>query len=600
MIIWKKRLNSYGVSDPIIIFLLAVSVVSAIAEVVSMGMFLPLFELINQNNVENLQNSNSDISQYIYGFMSYIGLELTIEILLFLSFILFLFSKVLLYVTTYIQSYYRGLIIKNMKDKLLNNYLRVESSYYDTVGIGDFSNSSSIELPSAVSGVMLPIKLVITLVSGIGSITLLFAMSPQLTLASVCVVWIGMILPVRWVKATTKVGRKNSRYSSIVSSFLISRLQSPRLVRLSNTSDLERDSYSVITEKHRNLTLAIHLLKARISLVLEPVIIGISLLMFYIALVFLEMPVSAILLYMIVMVRIVPIVSNILIQKQGINRSIGSIQVINGLFDNMKTSAANREENILNKNLINDVGEVKALRFKNACFHYSGYTNDAISNINYTFNKSTLTAIVGPSGGGKTTFVDLISGYRRLTHGSIYINEININKYDYESFMSLVSYVPQDPQIFDKMTVYDHITYGRPDSTKDEVIRVSKLSGAYDFIKALPQGFDTVLMGKSSGLSGGQRQRLELSRAILRNTPILIMDEPTGNLDLVSERELMLNIKKIKTETSKIIIIIAHRVHTIIDADKIIVIEGGKISGLGTHSELLLNNSWYKSAVSEL
>jgi ABC-type multidrug transport system fused ATPase/permease subunit len=600
MIIWKKRLNSYGVSDPIIIFLLAVSVVSAIAEVVSMGMFLPLFELINQNNVENLQNSNSDISQYIYGFMSYIGLELTIEILLFLSFILFLFSKVLLYVTTYIQSYYRGLIIKNMKDKLLNNYLRVESSYYDTVGIGDFSNSSSIELSSAVSGVMLPIKLVITLVSGIGSIALLFAMSPQLTLASVCVVWIGMILPVRWVKATTKVGRKNSRYSSIVSSFLISRLQSPRLVRLSNTSDLERDSYSVITEKHRNLTLAIHLLKARISLVLEPVIIGISLLMFYIALVFLEMPVSTILLYMIVMVRIVPIVSNILIQKQGINRSIGSIQVINGLFDNMKTSAANREENILNKNLINDVGEVKALRFKNACFHYSGYTNDAISNINYTFNKSTLTAIVGPSGGGKTTFVDLISGYRRLTHGSIYINEININKYDYESFMSLVSYVPQDPQIFDKITVYDHITYGRPDSTKDEVIRASKLSGAYDFIKALPQGFDTVLMGKSSGLSGGQRQRLELSRAILRNTPILIMDEPTGNLDLVSERELMLNIKKIKTETSKIIIIIAHRVHTIIDADKIIVIEGGKISGLGTHSELLLNNSWYKSAVSEL
>jgi len=442
--------------------------------------------------------------------------------------------------------------------------------------------------------------LVITLVSGIGSIALLFAMSPQLTLASVCVVWIGMILPVRWVKATTKVGRKNSRYSSIVSSFLISRLQSPRLVRLSNTSDLERDSYSVITEKHRNLTLAIHLLKARISLVLEPVIIGISLLMFYIALVFLEMPVSTILLYMIVMVRIVPIVSNILIQKQGINRSIGSIQVINGLFDNMKTSAANREENILNKNLINDVGEVKALRFKNACFHYSGYTNDAISNINYTFNKSTLTAIVGPSGGGKTTFVDLISGYRRLTHGSIYINEININKYDYESFMSLVSYVPQDPQIFDKITVYDHITYGRPDSTKDEVIRASKLSGAYDFIKALPQGFDTVLMGKSSGLSGGQRQRLELSRAILRNTPILIMDEPTGNLDLVSERELMLNIKKIKTETSKIIIIIAHRVHTIIDADKIIVIEGGKISGLGTHSELLLNNSWYKSAVSEL
>ena len=599
MFTWKKRLNNYGLSDLVIALLIIISIISVFAEVVSIGIFVPLFDLISQYGAEGIDRSNSDIFKYIYDLVIFFGLELNVETLLTLSFTLFVFSKILIYLVNYAQIYFSGLMNKNMKDKLLINYLHSESSYYDKVGIGDFTNSSSVELPIAVGGAMLPIKFIISIVSAFGSVALLFMMSPKLTVISIGIISVGILLPSRWVKATTNAGKKNSQYSSTITSFLLDRLQSPRLVRLSNTADAEINNYFSITEKQRKLTLVIQLLKARINLVLEPMIIGISLSMFYIALVFLKLPVSTILLYMVVMVKIVPIITNILTQKQGINRAIGPMQAVEKLISDMSNSCSKYNKNIVNNNLINDINTVESLKFKDIVFSYNDGVN-ALSNITHTFKKSTLTAIVGPSGSGKTTFIDIISSYRQPTSGALFINEINTDKYNSESLMSLVSYVPQEPQIFDGITVYEHIAYGRPNSTKEEVINASKLSGAYDFIKELPQEFDTVLVGKSSGLSGGQKQRLDLSRALLRDTPILIMDEPTGNLDLISEKKLMLNISKIREATEKIIIIIAHRVYTVMDADQIIVLEDGKISGVGTHTELLLSNSWYPKAVKEL
>ena len=412
MIIWKKRLNYYGVSNSIIILLFIVSMISVVAEIVSIGMFIPLFELINQYGTEGLEVSNSDIIKYIHKLVIFFGLELTIEVLLILSFMLFLFSKILLYIVNYIQIYYSGIIRKDMRDRLLNNYLQAEASYYDNVGIGNFTNSSSVELPAAVGGTMLPIKFIITIMSAIGSVTLLFIMSPQLTIISMCVIGIGILLPARWVKATTSAGRKNSQYSSITNSFLLDRLKSPRLVRLSNTSDVEMKNYSILTEKHRKINLAIQLLKMRINLVLEPIIIGISLSMFYYGMVFLEMPISTILLFMIVMVKIVPIITNILTQKQSINRSIGPIQAVEKLLDDIDISISNRKKNMSNSNLINEIHAIESLDLKHISFSYKcpidSVGENALYSINHTFSKSTLTAIVGPSGSGKTTFIDII------------------------------------------------------------------------------------------------------------------------------------------------------------------------------------------------
>jgi len=173
---WKKRLNNYGLSDLVIALLIIISIISVFAEVVSIGIFVPLFDLISQYGAEGIDRSNSDIFKYIYDLVIFFGLELNVETLLTLSFTLFVFSKILIYLVNYAQIYFSGLMNKNMKDKLLINYLHSESSYYDKVGIGDFTNSSSVELPIAVGGAMLPIKFIISIVSAFGSVALLFMM----------------------------------------------------------------------------------------------------------------------------------------------------------------------------------------------------------------------------------------------------------------------------------------------------------------------------------------------------------------------------------------------------------------------------------------
>ena len=421
-------------------------------------------------------------------------------------------------------------------------------------------------------------------------------LSPQLTILSICIISIAIILPSRWVRATTQTGKKNSHYNSIINSFLLNRLQSARLISLSNTAELENNNYSRLTEKFRKLNLALLILKAKTVLTLEPMVVGISLFMFYIAITFLNMQISTILLYMVVMIRIVPIITNILSQKQSMNATVGPMQAIERLSYDMGISITNHKRNIQSQTLINKINTVKELRLENVFFCYKNSLHNSLSKISHTFNKSTLTAVVGPSGSGKTTFVDIISGYRHPSSGDIFIDGVNSKKYSYKAITSLVSYVPQDPQIFDGTTIYDHISYGKQNPTKDDVINASKLSGAYDFIKDLPKGFDTILNGSSLGVSGGQKQKIDLSRALLKDTPVLIMDEPTGNLDSISERDLMLNINNIKKTTSRIIIVIAHRLNTIINSDNIIVMEDGRISDFGKHLELLERNSWYKKA----
>ena len=561
-------------------------------------MFIPLFDLVSQSQTTGLDVSNSKIAIYLHKFAQLFNIELTIELILLLSFALFTFSKALVFLISYIQSYYNGLIAKKMRDKLFDMYLRVSSSYYDDTSIGDFINSISVELPAAVGGVLLPIKLIITIFSAIGSFIFLLIISPQLTFVSLFVILLVILFPYRWVKASTKAGKKNSRNNSAISSFLIDKLHSPRLVRISNTEKEEKCIHNILTEKRRKSTLIVQVLKARVTFVLEPMVIGVSMLMFYFSFMILKMSISSMLLYMVVMVRMVPIVSNILTQNQGINRTKGPINSVENLINKMSESINSRKENTFNE-MPNKITIVDKISLKDACFRFNKSKNSSLTNINYTFNKSSITVIVGPSGSGKTTFVDIVSGYRSLTSGSIFVNDIDVSANSKE-LMSIVSYVPQFTQIFDNTTIYDHIVYGIKNSNKDDIINASKLSGAYDFIKKLPYGFDTILTGASSNLSGGQKQLLDLSRALLADAPVIILDEPTGNLDLISERKLMSNINKIRETTDKIIIIIAHRLHAIINIENIIVMDNGKISGSGTHSELLNNNTWYKQAVTEL
>jgi ABC-type multidrug transport system fused ATPase/permease subunit len=206
-----------------------------------------------------------------------------------------------------------------------------------------------------------------------------------------------------------------------------------------------------------------------------------------------------------------------------------------------------------------------------------------------------MSALVGPSGSGKSTFVDLLPRLREPTGGNILLDGTKISEFSLESLRGAIAFVPQQPQIFN-ISASEHIRYGKDDATDAEIREAARLAGALPFIEALPEGFDTLLGDGGGRLSGGQRQRLDIARALVRRAPILILDEPTSALDAEAEWAFRETLQTLRSETDLTIVVIAHRLSTIADAERIVVLRGGKVEAVGSHERLLAAGGWYAEA----
>ncbi len=224
-----------------------------------------------------------------------------------------------------------------------------------------------------------------------------------------------------------------------------------------------------------------------------------------------------------------------------------------------------------------------AITFKNVNFSYNNSEN-TLENLNLHIPAGAFTALVGPSGGGKTTIIRLIFRHFEVKSGEVLLDGINIKEIDLFNFRSFLSIVPQEVDIFNS-SIFDNISYANKKASFQEVEAAAKIANASEFIEKLPDKYNTIVGERGIKLSGGQRQRIGIARAILANPKILVFDEATSNLDTESEKLIQDAILKISH--NKTIIVIAHRLSTIKMADKIIVIEKGKVSEEGTHSQLL-------------
>lgn len=232
----------------------------------------------------------------------------------------------------------------------------------------------------------------------------------------------------------------------------------------------------------------------------------------------------------------------------------------------------------------------KSIVFREVTFNYSDNTQ-ALSNISLTVPRGQTLAIVGPSGGGKTTLTNLIPRFLDVTSGSIIIDDIDIRDITIHSLRDQIAMVTQQTILFND-TVKNNITYGSLDSSMEDIEKAAIAAHAIDFIKNLPDGFDTIIGEGGARLSGGERQRLSIARALLKNAPVLILDEATSALDTESEREVQSALENLmKNRTT---FVIAHRLSTIKNADRIIVIKNGIIAEDGTHDELLLQHGEYE------
>jgi ABC-type multidrug transport system fused ATPase/permease subunit len=586
---WFKRALNLGLTYKEMLLLVFLSLVTTITEIFGIGMFLPIFQFVKLEGNLNALIVESSFWQYAINSFYYFDIEPSLLILLLVSFIFFLTRQVFTYLRLVYNTVVTQRITQIQRNRMFSGYIKANTLYHDSIPVGNLVNVITTEVNSAVRGVMAPMELVVYMIMLIGYTSVLFFLSWQMTLISSIILLFTSYIPNIWIKKSAQTGRKLVSANTLMSEFLVGRLRSPRLVRLAGTEIAEKNEFYCLTKAQRKHTVFGSILKSKTEVVMEPIVIGLSLIFLYFAYTVLYLQIEMMGLYLVIALRLMPVVKGVILQWLSVQRFIGSIEVIEDRLKDMENSIEkdNGPESLIELE--------KFIAFDKVSYKYPSNKDNALKDISLVFNVNKMTAIVGPSGSGKSTLIDLLPRLRLPTDGVIKFDNKNIEKYKLKSLRKMIAYVPQSPQIFNG-TVKNHILYGKNGATDDEVREAARIAGAEKFINQLPKGFDTLLGEDATKLSGGQRQRLDLSRALIRKSKILILDEPTSNLDAESEEAFGKVLAGILKKTNTTIIIVSHRLASIADSDQIIVLNQSKVESIGRHDELLKQKGWYAKA----
>ena len=265
-------------------------------------------------------------------------------------------------------------------------------------------------------------------------------------------------------------------------------------------------------------------------------------------------------------------------QIQSAGSGVSALRLVGSAIDH-----ANQVDGISE---MDEQGKTTAPQKHDIAFEHVDFSYDAkpiLKDVSFTIPDKTTTAVVGPSGSGKTTLCNLIARFWDTDHGSIRIGGTDVRDYTLESLMDQISMVFQKVYLFAD-TIENNIKFGRPEATREEVVEAAKKACCDEFIRALPDGYDTIIGEGGATLSGGEKQRISIARAILKDAPIIIFDEATANVDPENEDKLQEAMEALMQD--KTIIMIAHRLKTVRNADQILVLDGGQIVQMGTHSQL--------------
>lgn len=401
-----------------------------------------------------------------------------------------------------------------------------------------------------------------------------------------------MIFTINWFaqkmkKLTGKIARKGSDINSLIQEVLSSIF----IVKSFTSEDYELARFSKHAEKSYRYSMRSVIYSALQKPVLELMqFIAIVLVIWYGGYLVSIGEVSGaelVSFFVAIMVMVNPIIALSGIYNKNVQATVAARRIYK-LLDMEVTIKDPVEPKILE----NTKGKVE---LQHVSFRYPNGDGDVLKKVSLLVNPGEIIALVGASGAGKTTLVNMIPRFFDVTEGSVKIDDVDIREYSVYSLRKNVGIVPQEAILFSG-SVRENIAYGRQDATMEEIEDAAKQANAYDFIKQMPNGFYTRVGSRGTRLSGGQRQRIAIARAILRNSKILILDEATSALDTESERIVQDALYKLMEGRTSFVI--AHRLSTIVHADRIVAMQHGEIVEIGTHDELLAKGGYYKKLYS--
>ncbi|MDJ0893586.1 MAG: ABC transporter ATP-binding protein [Alphaproteobacteria bacterium] len=581
--------REFGFRPIMAFWILALTLAATLFEFAGLAMLLPVAQFIQAGqNVEAL-TADSELWQRLVGVYQYLELPVTLPVLVGTVFVLIIVRPVLNYVRTVYVLVLDERLIRRMRQEGFARYLAADAAYHEAVPVGTLVNVLSVETRGAVHTLIAPFHLLGYLLTSLASICVMLMLSPVMTVSIMAVLAATAWLMRGIMHKTQEISRQVERANSRFGAFLVQRFKSPRLVRLAGTEVAEAGAVGRLTEAQYKTMVWSSKLLARTDAVVEPIVLALGCVFLYVAVAFMGLGLDRLGLFLLIVLRLVPVFKAIMQQRQTMLATYGSLEAVDRRLQDM---AAARESGGGERSF---EALRKGIRFAGVSFRYPGGERPALRGIDLEIPAGSMVALVGPSGSGKSTLIDLIPRLRIAQAGRILFDGTPIEEFSLESLRGGIAYAPQSPQIFD-VTVAEHIRYGKADASDQQVRIAAELSGASDFIAELPDRFDTLIGEDGVRLSGGQRQRLDLARALVRQAPILILDEPTSNLDAVAEEQFRKALARIRAETEITMIVVGHRLSTISSADRIIVMEAGTIVEQGSHQDLLAHGGWYAQA----
>ena len=514
----------------------------------------------------------------------------TLQMLCFSILTIFILKNVFLYLKNVSLIVVQYRLITEIRNKL---YI-----HFHTLSLSFFNKQKSGELTSIIVNDVANMRQALTIgfqrmfvepINIIAFTTLLFIISWQLALIAVIIIPLAGFVIVKISRSIRRKSRRTAVKIAGITNIITETLASIRVVKAFAMEDYEVDRFSKETDNYYNLMFR----RSRLRSIAPPiteilgVIIGVALLWIGGSEVLAAEGITS-----------EDFIRFILIMFSALQ----PIRSLSNVFAEVQVGAASAERvfHILDTkptiidadNAINDIVFNEKISFDNVSFQYEDGEAEVLKEINFSINKGSVVALVGASGSGKSTMADLIPRFFEPTKGRIKLDNFNIKDVRIKSLRKLMGIVTQETILFND-TISENIAYGQKEVEISKIHSAAAAANAKEFIDALPQGFDTVIGEKGVRLSGGQRQRLAIARALLKDPPILILDEATSSLDTESEKyvqEAIDNLMKDRT-----VLVIAHRLSTIVNADRIIVLDNGKIVETGTHDELLDKNGIYKN-----
>ena len=493
-------------------------------------------------------------------------------------------------ISTYFEKYLTTSVgqwvMHDLRRTLYHHIQRLSLTYHDHKKTGDLISTVTSDIDAIqdfISSVLL--GMVVNTLTLVGMLAVMFYLNWRFTLIALSVAPVLFVVVYSFTRRIKQASRAVRKKEGEVVSVVAEVLSSIRVVKAFSREDYEQERFERQSLESVETALRARSLKAKLAPIVEVLVaVGTSLVLWYGVHLVLrgEMTTGSLLVFIMYLGKMYKPMRELSKMTDTLSKTVVGYERIQEVLET--------ERDVRNMRGARSAPPFKgAISFKHVNFNYAK-DDRILQDVDFKIEPGQIAAFVGPTGAGKTTIASLVARFYDPVSGQVTIDGQDIRQYKLKSLRRQISFVLQETLLF-HAPVWQNIAYGRPEASREEIIRAAKLASADEFIVRMPEGYDTMVGERGVTLSGGQRQRIAIARAIIREAPILILDEPSSGLDAASEEVVFEALAKLME--GKTAIVVAHRLATVRRADIIFVLDRGKIVERGTHDELLARGGLY-------